>query len=66
MNEVYESLTKDLSDCFRAEDTEMALVILLAMQEIRLYLNYSKEAWIEEDIRKMLRDIVTDFQLQDA
>ena len=56
MELAYETLIRDLATHINSENMEMCLITLLAMQEIRLFINYSKETWSDEELREMLRN----------
>ena len=66
MEDIYKSLIDDLKQYIEMEDVTMCRIILLTMQELRLYINYSKEAWCEEDLRELIRDIGALTEMQDA
>lgn len=53
--EFYTVLTMELANAISIDDLEGAKVLIMAMQELRLYINGSSESWSDEDLREAFK-----------
>lgn len=54
MEDKYTELANAFMDYIDKANFQMAFLTLLAMQELRLYINYAKDVWTTEELQTIL------------